>query len=61
VLCVHNVTGRRQVFEASKKDGLTVRGKLVDLIDPQRTAQVDQHGRLSVPVEPYGVAWMRAD
>jgi glucosylglycerate phosphorylase len=59
VLCVHNVTGRRQVFEASKDDGLTVRGTLVDLINPERTAQVDRHGRISVPIEPYGVAWMR--
>jgi sucrose phosphorylase len=61
VLCVHNVTGRRQVFTASKQDGLTVRGKLVDLSDPERTAQIDQHGRLSLPIEPYGVAWMRME
>jgi glucosylglycerate phosphorylase len=60
VLCVHNVTGRRQVFEASRADGLTIRGRLVDLINPQRTAHVDQHGRLSMPIEPYGVAWLRA-
>ena len=59
MLCVHNVTGRRQVFEASKDDGLTVRGTLVDLINPERTAHVDQHGHLSVPIEPYGVAWLR--
>jgi sucrose phosphorylase len=59
VLCVHNVTGRPQVFEASKSDGLTVQDKLVDLISPERTARVDQHGRLSIPIEPYGVAWMR--
>jgi sucrose phosphorylase len=59
VLCVHNVTGRRQSFEAGRVDGLTVRGKLVDLIRPERTAQVDQHGRLSFAIEPYGVAWMR--
>jgi len=59
VLCGHNVPCRRQVFSASKDDGLTVRGTLVDLINPERTARVDQHGRLSVPIEPYGVAWMR--
>ncbi|HSK92391.1 MAG TPA: alpha-amylase family glycosyl hydrolase [Euzebyales bacterium] len=59
VLCVHNVTGRRQRFEASAADGLTVRGRLVDLIDPQRAAQVDQQGRLSMALEPYGVAWLR--
>jgi hypothetical protein len=38
---------------------MTVRGRLVDLATPQRTARVDQHGRLSMPIEPYGVAWMR--
>ena len=59
VLCVHNVTGRRQRFEADRGDGLTVRGKLVDVTQPDRTAQVDQHGRLSMTIEPYGVAWLR--
>ena len=59
VLCVHNVTGRRQMFQADRGDGLTVRGKLVDLNRPDRTAQVDQHGRLSMTIEPYGVAWLR--
>ena len=59
VLCVHNVTGRRQTFEASGSDGVTVRGPLVDLIDAQRAATVDAHGRVSFALEPYGVAWMR--
>ncbi|MBW3605940.1 MAG: sugar phosphorylase [Actinobacteria bacterium] len=59
VLCVHNVTGRRQTFEASAADGITVRGRLVDLIEPSRTATVDAHGRLSLALGPYGVAWMR--
>lgn len=59
VLCVHNVTGRRQTFEASAADGVTVRGPLVDLIEPSRTATVDAHGRVSLTLEPYGVAWMR--
>jgi hypothetical protein len=56
---VHNVTGRRQMFQADRGDGLTVRGKLVDLNRPDRTAHVDQHGRLSMTIEPYGVAWLR--
>ena len=59
VLCVHNVTGRRQVFETSREHGLTFSGTLVDIINPERTARVDHHGRLSLPIEPYGVAWMR--
>lgn len=59
VLCVHNVTGRRQTFTASAGDGVTLRGWLVDLIDPSRTAAVDAHGRVSVALEPYGVAWLR--
>ncbi len=59
VLCVHNVTGRRQRFEASAGDGVTVRGALTDLIDPSRTTTVDAHGRVSFVLEPYGVAWMR--
>lgn len=59
VLCVHNVTGRRQTFEASAADGVTVRGPLTDLIEPSRTATVDAHGRVSLTLEPYGVAWMR--
>jgi sucrose phosphorylase len=59
VLCVHNVTGRPQTFEASAADGVTVRGPLVDLVDPDRTTSVDAHGRVSFGLEPYGVAWMR--
>jgi len=59
VLCVHNVTGRPQTFEASASDGVTVRGPLVDLVDPGRTASVDARGRVSFRLEPYGVAWMR--
>ena len=59
VLCVHNVTGRPQMFEASPDDGLTVRGRLVDLINPDRTADVDQTGHLALALEPYGVAWLR--
>ncbi|CAN5768808.1 alpha-amylase family glycosyl hydrolase [soil metagenome] len=59
VLCVHNVTGRRQTFEASAADGVTVRGPLTDLIEPSRTTTVDAHGRVSLTLEPYGVAWMR--
>lgn len=58
VLCVHNVTGRRQRFEASGADGITMRGQIADLIEPTRTATIDSHGRVSVVLEPYGVAWM---
>lgn len=59
VLCVHNVTGRRQTFEASASDGVTLRGALTDLIDPSRTTTIAAHGRVSFDLEPYGVAWMR--
>jgi glycosidase len=59
VLCVHNVTGRPQAFAADASDGVTVRGRLVDLINPNRTATADAHGRVSLTLEPYGVAWMR--
>jgi hypothetical protein len=59
VLCVHNVTGRPQTFEASASDGVTVRGRLVDLTNGERTATVDPYGRVSFTLEPYGVAWMR--
>jgi hypothetical protein len=59
VLCVHNVTGRRQVFETSREHGLTFSGTLVDIINPERTARIDHHGELTMPIEPYGVAWMR--
>ncbi len=61
VLCVHNVTGRPQTFEAGSGDGVTLRGGLTDLIDRDRTATVDAHGRVSFTLEPYGVAWMRQD
>lgn len=59
VLCVHNVTGRRQTFEASADHGITVRGYLDDCIDATRTERVDAHGQLSLTLEPYGVAWLR--
>ncbi|HEX6255000.1 MAG TPA: alpha-amylase family glycosyl hydrolase [Euzebyales bacterium] len=59
VLCVHNVTGRPQAFVADASDGVTARGRLVDLINPNRTATADAHGRVSFTLEPYGVAWMR--
>lgn len=59
VLCVHNVTGRPQTFEASASDGVTVRGPLIDLTNGERTTTVDPYGRVSLRLEPYGVAWMR--
>lgn len=61
VLCVHNVTGRPQTFEADSGDGITVRGGLTDLVDPRRTTTVDAHGRVSVTLGPYGVAWLHQD
>jgi glycosidase len=59
VLSVHNVTGRPQAFAADASDGVTVRGPLVDLINPNRTTTAGAHGRVSFTLEPYGVAWMR--
>lgn len=59
VLCVHNVTGRPQTFEASASDGVTLRGPLVDLTNDERTTTVDPYGHVTFALEPYGVAWMR--
>jgi sucrose phosphorylase len=59
VLCVHNVTGRPQTFESSAAQGLRVRGPLDDCVNPGRAVEVDGHGDLSFPIEPYGVAWLR--
>jgi sucrose phosphorylase len=59
VLCVHNVTGRPQTFEAGRAGGLTVRGTLVDLCDGS-VWQTAVDGGLTVALGPFGVRWLRA-
>lgn len=55
VLCIHNVSGRPQRFQASD---LSVRGSLTDLVTghPQNAGP---HGELDMMLPPYGVAWLR--
>ncbi len=56
VVCVHNVSGRPQVFSGS---GLAVRGKVVDLVGGG-VVDAGSDGALEVEVPAYGVAWLRS-
>lgn len=58
VLCVHNVTGREQWFQAGRDDGLTVQGELLDLCDGSRH-KVSREGTLDIALPPFGVRWLR--
>lgn len=58
VLCLHNVSGREQRFEAGPAHGLRVRGDLVDLISREQVGTA-RDGTLVCVVPPYGVRWLK--
>ncbi|MPZ88464.1 MAG: sugar phosphorylase, partial [Nitriliruptorales bacterium] len=55
VLCIHNVSGRPQRFQAS---GLSVRGGVTDLVTGE-PRDAGRHGTIDMEIGPYGVAWLR--
>jgi glucosylglycerate phosphorylase len=60
VLCLHNLSGRRQRFAASAADGVTVRGGLLDLCSGRRYRTTPQ-GAVNIDVPPYGVMWLLSE
>jgi glucosylglycerate phosphorylase len=57
VLCVYSVSNHAQHIALGPEDGLTARGRLVDLITSQEYAT--EHGAVRFTLEPFGHCWLR--
>jgi sucrose phosphorylase len=55
IVCVHNVSGRGQRFSTAE---IKVLSPVVDLVSGDRFSP-EPDGGLDVPVDPYGVRWLR--
>jgi hypothetical protein len=60
VLCIHNVSDRKQRFQADLDAlGLSYSRALRDLVYPTHHS-VGKNGRLELTAEPYQVMWLKA-
>jgi glucosylglycerate phosphorylase len=60
VLCVTNLSGRPQLLDAGRGQGLSVRGPLRDLLTGV-SVRVDSAGVLRLDVAPYQVLWLHQE